>query len=286
MSKNSSPSSQTQTEWIDVSIADDAPSNFNADSKNSNSVASGNDAERSTEPSWALYIGWILCFLVVIWATSWITRRRVIAERAPLHIETTSTLAPPPETPKMLLAITQTPTPATANIVVHLTGAVKKPGVYELSPRSRLRDAVHLAAGPLSDADLEAVNLAEFLTDGQQYAIPHRNANVQTAAPTIVDSSARTSRSARVERSETVPKVTVKAAPRAPRNAPPTAPLDLNSATAIELDTLPDIGPTKAARIVEYRTQNGAFKSVEDLTEVEGIGEKTLEKLRAFVFVR
>ena len=270
------PNAPDKAEWIDVSADADAPNN----------IVANNHAARADEPPvWSLYLRYALVAFVIVWLTQYITTRRIIAERPPLRIDTNATVAPPRDNTKTLLSASEKATPIATKIVVHITGAVKKPGVYEIGPRARLRDAVHLAGGPLSDADLEAVNLAEFLSDGQQYAIPKRNEKLQTAAPANAEiSSARTSRSART--GETAPKVTVKVAPRAPQNTPPSAPLDLNSATAIELDALPDIGPAKAARIIEYRSQNGAFKSVEDLVEVEGIGEKTLEKLRPYVVLR
>lgn len=282
------PATENQAAWVDVSQGRDAPNKaVGADNAVVPAAALGEAVERATEPpAWWLYLRVVLCALALIWITQWITTRRIIAERPPLRIETGT--PPLDTTPKTLLSTTEKSAPNTTQnatkIVVHIIGAVKQPGVYEVGSRARLRDAVHLAGGPLAAADLEAVNLAEFLADGQQYAIPNRNA--KTAAPTVAEiPSAQTSRSARVE-NDNAPKVSVKAAPRAPKNVPPSSPLDLNRATAIELDTLPDIGPAKAARIIEYRSQNGAFKSVEDLVEVEGIGAKTLEKLRPYVVVR
>ncbi len=149
-------------------------------------------------------------------------------------------------------------------ITVHVAGQVNKPGVYTLPSGSRLRDAIQQAGGTKADADLDGVNLAEPLSDGQKVYVPSK-------AETRV--------------------ATASAEPRAPASrdaprTPPRFPLDINRATAEELERLPGIGPVLAARIVEYRRQHGQFQSVEELLEVRGIGPKRLEQIRPYVVVR
>lgn len=154
--------------------------------------------------------------------------------------------APPRGQPVMLL-----PPPTPRPIAVHVTGAVPRPGVYELAPGSRVSDALRAAGGLSPNADPAALNQAALLQDGQQLVVPER------AVPSVI----------RVGAPGGVVLV------------------DINKATAAELDELPGIGPTTAARIIEWREANGPFKSVDDLVEVPGIGPATLEKIRTFITV-
>ncbi|GBC92222.1 ComE operon protein 1 [bacterium HR15] len=148
---------------------------------------------------------------------------------------------------------------AGASVVVHVAGQVRKPGVYTLPSGSRLRDALQQAGGAKPEADLDGVNLAEPLSDGQKIYVPHK---AETRVATAFNE------------------------PRAPLKSPARFPLDINRATAEELEQLPGIGPVLAARIVEYRRAHGRFQSVDELLEVRGIGPKRLEQLRPYVIVR
>jgi competence protein ComEA len=141
-------------------------------------------------------------------------------------------------------------------LIVHVAGWVKAPGVYELRDGSRVIDAIEAAGGARHDADLSAVNLAAPLTDGQQVLLARTADVVASTAP--------------------VGSGTVEAA---------TALVNLNSATAEELETLPGIGEVLAATIVQYREEHGPFTSVDQLVDVSGIGEVTLEELRDLVTV-
>ncbi len=136
-------------------------------------------------------------------------------------------------------------------LYVHVAGAVRRPGVVRVSSGSRVATAVARAGGPTHRADLTAVNLAAQVEDGQQVVVPARG-----AAGTAVGGSALEP-----------------GAPGAPK-------LSLGSATADQLDELDGIGPTLSERILEYRTEHGGFGSLEELREVEGIGEKRFESLR------
>ncbi len=134
-------------------------------------------------------------------------------------------------------------------VVVHVVGAVRRPGVYRLAAGSRARDAVRHAGGAGPRADLTSVNLAALLADGEQVRVPRR-------AP---------------------PGVTV----AEPAASAPAAIVHLNGASAEELDSLDGIGPALAERIVAYRAAHGGFRSVDELDQVSGIGPARLEALRA-----
>lgn len=155
-------------------------------------------------------------------------------------------------------------------LVVHVAGAVRRPGVYRLPRGARVADAVQAAGGPAGRAWLDGINLAAPLADGVQVYVP---AQGEPAAGSVVRGSpADPSRG---------PGGGETAGSPAPR-----LPLDLNRATAAELEELPGIGPALAARIVAHRSRRGPFRSVEDLLEVRGVGPRTLEALRPYVTVR
>ncbi|MGQ9780309.1 MAG: helix-hairpin-helix domain-containing protein, partial [Bacillota bacterium] len=149
-------------------------------------------------------------------------------------------------------------------LVVHVCGAVKSPGVYRLPAGARVYEAVAAAGGALPEADQEALNLAAFVQDGEQIRLPRRGEVPRMGAGAGGGSPARTG----------VTAGTIKK---------PSFPLNVNRASAAELEAVPGIGPTLAARIVAYRGANGPFASLEDLLNVEGIGEKTLARLRPYL---
>ncbi|MCV2393950.1 ComEA family DNA-binding protein [Actinotalea sp. M2MS4P-6] len=134
---------------------------------------------------------------------------------------------------------------AGSELVVHVVGEVREPGVVRLATGARVTDAIDAAGGPTEEADLAAVNLARVLSDGEQIVVP------------------------------------------GPQTADDVGPstLDLNSATAEELDALPGIGPVLAARIVAWRDEHGRFSTVDELAEVSGIGPSLLSGLRELVRV-
>jgi competence protein ComEA len=150
------------------------------------------------------------------------------------------------------------PRPKTAAVIVHVSGAVRRPGVYRLPASARVRDAVRRAGGPARRGDANAINLAALVQDGAQVLVPQR-------APAAGAASA--------------------AAGGAEGAATASGPVNLNTATAEELETLEGVGPVTAADIIEYRTQNGGFRTVDDLDQVSGIGPKTMEALRDKVVV-
>lgn len=139
-------------------------------------------------------------------------------------------------------------------VTVHVAGAVRRPGLYRLPAGSRIDDALHRAGGPARRADLSAVNLATKLEDGRQVLVPERLPATAPAAST--------------------------ASPAPPSSGTaPNAPVNLNTATLEQLDTLDGVGPGIAQRILDYREQHGGFRRVEELAEVPGIGAKRLASL-------
>lgn len=149
------------------------------------------------------------------------------------------------------------PTTVTAVVMVHVAGRVGRPGVYSLSLGSRVVDAVEAAGGSAQFADLDSVNLASVLSDGQQVYIPAFG-----EAPHAVVGSA------------SVPVTTVVFSP-----------VNLNTADVGQLDSLPGIGPATARAIVDHRTEKGPFASVEALEDVPGIGAAKVERLAGLVTV-
>jgi len=158
------------------------------------------------------------------------------------------------------------PTPATGpasaggddtseTVVVDVAGKVRRPGIVELPAGARVIDALDAAGGARRSADTSTLNLARLLTDGEQIVVggsgvePVPGAAASTAATT----------------------------------AP--AMVDINTAGAEELETLPGVGPVTAAAIIQWRTDNGGFAAVEDLLDVSGIGDATLEELKPYVLV-
>lgn len=150
-----------------------------------------------------------------------------------------------------------------ASVQVHVAGAVKKPGVVTLDGQARVVDALDAAGGTKKNADLTQVNLARVVKDGEQIVVPEiaddAGANAQQAAPGAAGSGTGTA-----------------AGPAAGAGQK----ININSASAAELENLPGIGPVTAAAIVAYREEKGPFASVDALTEVSGIGEATLEKIK------
>ena len=174
--------------------------------------------------------------------------------------------------PSLAPAPTEPSTPAEqsppAEVVVHVSGAVKQAGVYRLAPASRVADAIEQAGGATENADLDALNLAEPLQDGQKIHVPRKG---EVSAPAVA--SVAPSRSPR-------------SAPQAAATATTQFPINLNTATADQLEAIPGIGPVLAQRIIEYRQTRGRFQSVDELLEVRGIGPKRLESMRPYVVVK
>lgn len=155
------------------------------------------------------------------------------------------------------------PAPTKAPVAVHVVGAVPRPGLYEFAEGARVQDAIDAAGGLLTDANVASVNLAALLEDGQQLDIPYREGFVPTE-DTTVDLPTST---------------------EVPTPDPNVDLVNINTATAEELDTLPGIGPTTAQKIIDYRTTNGPFATIEDIMNVSGIGISTFEDMKDLITV-
>lgn len=148
--------------------------------------------------------------------------------------------------------------PAARLLVVDVAGEVQRPGVYRVPTGSRVEAAVLRAGGVTRRGERAAINLAMPLHDGQQIVVPRRGGGGVVAAAPAGESGG-------------------------PAGAAPGKPISLSTATVEQLDTLDGIGPTLAARIVQYREAHGGFRSIDELRQVDGIGDKRLESLRKAV---
>ena len=153
----------------------------------------------------------------------------------------------PPAEPKATAHALEVEPPPARKLVVHVVGAVRAPGLYELAEGSRIDDAIERAGGPKAKAALELVNLAAPVADGQQVVVPVRGETAGSATSTAGGK------------------------------------VHLNSATLEDLDGLPGIGPVTAQEILDYRAEHGAFQSVEELDAVPGIGPARLADLKPLV---
>jgi competence protein ComEA len=160
-----------------------------------------------------------------------------------LHGGSRTVAAPPLRPPRAARAH------SAVQVVVDVAGAVRRPGLYHLARNARVADAIAAAGGALPRAEIDAVNLAAPVADGVQVLVPRRGAD--TGAAGAAGGAA--------------------------------GPVDLNSATAEQLDALPGIGPSTAAKIVAYRQEHGAFRSLSELDAVPGIGAGRLAQLKGLV---
>ncbi|MFN8133160.1 MAG: ComEA family DNA-binding protein [Solirubrobacteraceae bacterium] len=158
--------------------------------------------------------------------------------------------------------------------VVQVAGAVRRPGVYRLRAGARADDAVRMAGGPLPEADLSGVNLAAKAEDGRQIIVPARAPAGGAGAPAPGGPAAGAAGASGVP----APGAAVPGAAAGP-------PINLNTATAEQLDQLDGVGPITAQKILAYRQAHGGFRSVSELGQVPGIGDKRLAALRARVTV-
>ena len=153
-------------------------------------------------------------------------------------------------------AVTLRPVPTEKPIVVHITGAVPRPGVYALPKGARVQDVISAAGGFLADAQKTDINLAALLEDGQKLDIPY----MEGASPVMVTPGV-----------EVITNTTEL--------------ININTASQAELESLPGIGPTTAQKIIEYRDANGPFVAAEDIINVSGIGPGTYERIKDLITV-
>lgn len=185
-------------------------------------------------------------FLMVVGAVVLWVIYTVLKRPAPGPALMTITLQPKPTLDPA------TPTPALIN--VYVSGAVNNPDVYALPLGSLVKDAVAMAGGATAEADLDHINLALKLSDQMQVYVPRQGEAAAT--------------------------------PKAPSGAATlSAPININTANVEELDLLPGIGPSIAQAIIDYRTANGPFKTIEDIDNVKGIGEALFAKIKGSITV-
>ena len=146
---------------------------------------------------------------------------------------------------------------AAADVVVYVCGAVKSPGVVRVPADARVADALALAGGPGARAELDGVNLAAKVVDGQQIMVPERAAIAAAGSASAAGSSAAGGSASAAGASATAPG----------------APVNINTASLEELDSLDGVGPATAQKIIDYRTASGPFKVVDDIKNVSGIGD-------------
>jgi competence protein ComEA len=163
------------------------------------------------------------------------------------------------------------PAPTKEPIAVHVIGAVPRPGLYEFAEGARIQDAIDAAGGLLTSADVNTINLAALLEDGQQLTIPYKPGE----APVAGDASDPSDDdSLTLPGSEETP---------IPSGSNESELVNINTASVEELDKLPGIGPTIAQRIVDYRTENGPFSVIEDILNVSGVGPSTFDNIKDFI---
>jgi competence protein ComEA len=197
----------------------------------------------------------------------------VIASPQPLAFPTTrdeaqATVTPASSTPQPTQAVAAAP-PTPQTLAVYVSGAVISPGVYMLPEGARIADAIQAAGGPQPEANMELINLAAHVRDEQHISVLRMGETPVAQSPPAQSSStsiAQTNRQA------------------TPQPKPP-GKLNLNTATAAQLEELPGIGEVLAARIVDYRDSNGPFKTVEDIMSVPGIKEAVYEQIHDLVTV-
>lgn len=153
-------------------------------------------------------------------------------------------------------AVTLRPAPTEKPIVVQVSGAVPRPGVYALPDGARVQDVISAAGGFLAEADKEFINLAQVLEDGERLDIPFME-GFSPIIPTPVFEPVIASSGL----------------------------ININTAASFELDSLPGIGPTTAGKIIAYREENGPFRSIEDIINVSGIGPGIYERIKDLITV-
>lgn len=199
----------------------------------------------------------LLCGLLVGWTMSRPVEVHALQTTRETEPEAADSSPPPPAAAAAQPSAPETAQPSEPETVtIYISGRVNQPGIIELPRGSRVALAVEQAGGMTPEADMDALNLARVLDDGEHIIVP---APGEETAPSAVQDQAEE----------------------------PSSPslININSASTAELETLPGVGPAIAQRIVDWRETNGSFSSVEELMEVSGIGPATFENLRDHITV-
>ena len=155
-------------------------------------------------------------------------------------------------------------------VIIHITGSVKNPGIVKLKEESRIEDAIEAAGGLTENADITKVNLAYVVEDGTKIKIPSASEE-DIGDEDIIDSKSGDN-------------IIIEENTISSNNSTQT--ININKATEKEFETLPGIGPSLASKIIEYRNQNGKFGSIEDIKNVNGIGDSKYEKIKDLITVK
>ncbi len=155
-------------------------------------------------------------------------------------------------------------------VIIHITGSVKNPGIVKLKEGSRIEDAIEAAGGLTENADITKVNLAYIVEDGTKIKIPSASEE-DIGDEDIIDSKSGDN-------------IIIEENTVSSNNSTQT--ININKATEKEFETLPGIGPSLASKIIEYRNQNGKFGSIEDIKNVNGIGDSKYEKIKDLITVK
>ncbi len=231
-----------------------------------------------------------ICLACLV-GSGWVLLRGRQAAPPPIVFSATPSAAADPLKARQAPAA-ETAAPAAAprpvRLFVDVAGAVHRPSLYVLPRGSRVMQALLAAGGPAADADIDAVNLAEPVTDGEKVFVPKLGA-VPAAAqmPSAAASAAKTAPAAPPAKPAKEGKRGGGRGASSSRGSKISADsgeqIGLNSASLEELERLPGVGPSMAAKILAYRQQSGGFQKIDDLTLVPGIGPKKLAKLTPFV---
>lgn len=159
------------------------------------------------------------------------------------------------------------PAPTKEPIAVHVIGAVPRPGLYEFAEGARVQDAIAAAGGLLASANVDVINLAAPLEDGQQLDIPYKSGE----EPQVSDEE---------ENELVLPGATEEPDVQGSEDL-----ININTASLEELDSLPGIGPSIAQRIIDYREENGPFQVIDDIMNVSGVGPSTFDQIKDLITV-
>lgn len=158
-------------------------------------------------------------------------------------------------------------------IIVHITGAINNPGIVKLPLDSRISDAINQSGGLTSDADISSINLAYKLDDGQKIYIPY----ITTPPDSSISENYITSDAGYNIIEDTS---------YLDNNSKDIDLININIATQTELETIPGIGPSTALKIIQYRNENGRFNSIEDIKNINGIGESKYENIKSYITIK
>ncbi len=177
------------------------------------------------------------------------------------------------EEPRAIVVATTAPRPTATTQMLNLevSGAVNRPGTYHIEAGARVADAVDAAGGARTDANLSALDLGHQIKNGETILVPTVAANPQSVL------------GGRAEVTATIPTRNLSATTAS--KTTPTGKVNINTASAAELEALPRIGPVMAQRIIDYRSQEGPFKTIDDIQNVKGIGEATFNALKDLIIV-